>query len=153
MAALSEKSGYGLGSGRSWERAMYAAKKVQALKDAGHEKEASLLEAAINVSIRGAYEIARLPDEALFALCKMVADGFGSNLVQARRWYQEMIKQGRVEGSQAVEPVTVSRCKDDMYRIASLRNHSSILVSAQDLLDLSEILDYLKPELKEKTNG
>jgi hypothetical protein len=139
----------GLGSGRSFDRGKYIIKRIQALREAGHEKEAALLSAALDKSIRGAYEIARLSEEAFFYCCKLVDDGFGRNLLEARRFYREVAAQGRIDGIKASEPVTVSRCKDGMYRISSLHNHSSVLVSASDLLYLGELIGYLMPELQE----
>ena len=142
----------GLGSGRTMERCLYATKRVAALKSQGHTNEAALLEAAINVSIRGAYELARLSDEAFFGLCKMVADHEELDLISARRIVKRVAESGQVEGIEAAEPVTLARAKNDMYRIRSLHNHSSVLVSAQDLIELSKLIGYLMPELEEKVS-
>ncbi len=150
MAVLLKAQGLSLGSGITNERGRYTVKRAEELRSQGHKQEGDMLAAAMDVSIRGAYEIAKLTDEALFALCNMVTEGEARNLLEARRFINEMVKRGVFDGIEASEPITVSRCKDNMYRISSLHNHSSVLVSAKDMLYLGELIDYLMPEIKEK---
>ncbi len=140
----------GLGSGRSWERATFTAKRITTLREEGRTKEAALLEDAIHTSVRGSWEIARLPEEAFSVLCQWVEAGNAPNLVVARRWIQEMARKGLYDGISAAKQVTVARCKNDMYRITSLHNHSSVLVSAKNLIELSALLLSIMPELQEK---
>lgn len=146
-----ESIGLGRYSGKWWERATYVAEKVKAMRADGHMQEADLLASAMDVSMRAAYEIARLPEEAFLLLCEMVEKNEAPNLVIARRAIQKAAREGHIPGIEAPDPVALSRSKNGMYRITSQRNHSSILVSAQDLIELQAVIQYIMPELEAKS--
>lgn len=134
-----------LGSGKSMERAVYAARKSVELREQGHTEEAQIMQDAINTSKRGAYEIARMPDDAILALCQIVIAGDARNLIEARRMVQEIIR--RDNGINEKE-VKLLHAKNGMYRLVSGHNKSSALLSAQDLIELSELLVYILPDLQ-----
>lgn len=135
VAAWLTSQGAGLGSGRSYERCKRVIERADQLRAAGYVQAGDLLAAALEVSKRGAYEIARLPEELLLALCEVVSAGEARDLIKARRL---VIALAREKHGADQEPVTLERAKNGMYRIRSLRNHSSILVSPQDLLHLAQ---------------
>lgn len=149
MAAHMEATGLGLGSSRSMERSLYTAKRSIALKEQGHEKEAEILQNAINTSKRGAYEIARMADEIILSLCQVVIAGEARNLIEAHRIVKDIIKKDNGEED---KPITLSRVKNDMYRLTSGHNKVSMLLSAQDLLELGEIIQSNIAELQKKAS-
>lgn len=146
VAAWLSSQGSGLGSGRSYERCQRVVERADQLRAVGHQQAGDLLASALEVSKRGAYEISRLPEELLLALCEVVSAREARNLIEARRL---VIALAREKNGADQRPVTLERAKNGMYRIRSLHNHSSILVSAQDLLHLSTLLFALLPELEE----
>lgn len=148
MNELLKEQGLSLGSGRSNERARHVIHKADELKAKGYEKEARLLIDALDVSIRGAYELTRIPEEHLLAYCKVVFAGEARNLPEARRQVEDIIRDKRGD-----DPVELLREKNDMYRITSDRNKSSVLVTAQDLIKLHGLLEYIMPELREKAGS
>src|SRR5258708_6569645 len=101
--------GLGLGSGRSYERALFLAKRIVALREAGRTQEATLFEKAMDVSLRGTHEIAKMSEDLQQALCQIVLAGDASNLIEARRLVVEAIRQD--EGAYQ-SPVVLQRCNN-----------------------------------------
>lgn len=149
IAVKAEAVGLGLGSGKSMERCLYTTKKSIALKEQGHVEEAEILQDAINTSKRGAYEIARMSDETILALCQVVIAGEACNLIEARRMVDGIIR--RDNGIDEKE-VKLMYAKNGMYRLVSGHNKSSVLLSAQDLIELSAIIQSNMEELQEEAS-
>lgn len=147
VAAELTRRGLGLGSGRTWERCKHVVKRSEELRAQGYRQEADILVAALDVSKRGAYEITRLPEELQLALCQVVIAGEAHNLIEARRLVNKLVKE---QSEATSELVTLERAQNGMYRIRSLHNHSSILVSARDLLHLTSLVFSILPELEEQ---
>ena len=149
-------AGYGvsLGSGISNERGRHIAKTIEELRENGHAREAEILSDTFNTagSIRGTYEIVRGSRELFFALCEVVANGEAHNLLEARKSVRELVEEEEL-GNDERKPIKVYEAKNEMYRITSTHNHSSILVSAHDLIELSDLLQYIMPELQAKESA
>ena len=104
-----------------------------------HITEANVVVDPINNanSFRGTYEIARLPEEVLLSFCQVVIAKEAHNLIEARRIVDKLIREQNGRDEKAV---TLARDKNTMYRLTSGHNTSSVLLSAQDLIALSERL-------------
>jgi len=144
-AGRAEEYGLGRKSGKTWERLLAVGRKIKALRENGHLKEAKVIEEALDVSIRGTYEIAKLSDEVLFSLCGVVIAGEAPNLIEANKLVDSIIR--RNQGINEKE-VKLLYAKNGMYRLVSGHNKSSVLLSAQDLIDLSELLLSILPNLQ-----
>jgi len=138
---------FGLGSGRTADRCGVTTKIAADLQEKGYSAEARVLIDALNISVRGAYDVARLPEDALLFLCKMVISGEARNLQEARRIADSWVRQHNGIDENAV---TLTSTTNDMYRLTSGHNTSSVLLSAQDLITLSEIIQINMDELQEK---
>lgn len=149
IAARLKQQGDSLGSGRTYDRTRYVVKVIDELRSKGQMAEAEVLADTLNTceNIRGTYEIVRLGNEALLALCHVVMAGEAPNLLAARKLVSETIQQRR-----GIEerPIALIRAKGGLYRLTSRRNRSSVLLSAQDLIELSELLQCHMGEFQQK---
>lgn len=136
-------------SGKTWDRIMAVDTKVRELDALGCMAEARVLADAMDVSQRGAYEIARMADDVILSLCQVVISGEARNLIEAHRIVKRIIKKNNCEDE---EPIILSRAKNGMYRLNSGHNKASVLLSAQDLLELGEIIQSNIGELQEKAS-
>lgn len=139
--------GSGLGSGRSLERAQYVVKTAYALKEKGKIAESQILLDTLNSdkNLRGTYEIARLPEEVLLALCEVVIAREARDLLEAKK----LVDTLRKEQDGIEDKVMIERTKNGMYRITS-RSKTTVLLSAQDLIELSAIIQSNMYELQEQ---
>ena len=140
-AAQMAARGLPMGSGRTYERMHYVARKIQAFQAEGREQEARLLSQVLDTSARGAEQLARLPDEIFSILCQGVLTGEASTLLEALRTVRKSFREE--EG-----PISIAPAKDGLYRLISQRNSSSILVSVQDLFDLAMYVEEHRAELE-----
>ncbi len=149
VAARMKSVGSGLGSGRSLERAQYVVKVANALKEKGNVAEAQILLDALNSdkNLRGTYEIARLPEEILLALCEVVIAREACDLLEAKK----LVDALRKEQDGIEDKVMIERAKNGMYRITS-RSKTTVLLSAQDLIELSAIIQSNMVELQEQAS-
>lgn len=140
-AAQMAAQGLPMGSGRTYERMMYVARKIQALQAEGREQEALLLSQALDTSARGAEHLARLPDDIFSILCQGVLAGEAKSLLEALHTVRKsfLAEEG---------PLTMVPAKNGLYRLISQRNTSSILVSVEDLFDLAAYVEEHRAELE-----
>lgn len=141
MATRMAVLGLPMGSGRTYARMTYVARRVQALQAEGREQESLLLSQALDTSARGAEQLARLPDEIFSILCQGVLTGEAQNLLEALRTVRKsfLAEEG---------PLTITPAKHGLYRLTSQRNSSSILVSVEDLFDLAGYVEEHRSELE-----
>lgn len=144
-AAQMGAQGLPMGSGRTYDRMMYVVRKIKALQAEGCEQEARLLAQALDTSTRGAEQLARLPADFFQVLCQGVLAGEARNLLEAYREVRDALHED--EG-----PLTLSPARGGLYRLTSQRNKSSILVSAEDLLDLVRYVQDHWLELEEHSH-
>lgn len=141
MAARMAAQGLPMGSGRTYARMTYVARKVQALQAEGREQEALLLSQALDTSARGAEQLARLPDDIFSLLCQGVLTGEAQSLLEALRTVSKSFLAE--EGS-----LTMTPAKNGLYRLISQHNSSSILVSVEDLFDVADYIQEHRAELE-----
>lgn len=128
-------------SGKTWDRIKAINTKVRELDALGYKAEARVLADAMDVSQRGAYEIANMPDATLLLMCQAVIDGEAHDLIEMRKRVNEAEK----------ESFRLQRAKNAMYRLTSGHNKASVLLSAQDLLELGEIIQSNRAELQRES--
>lgn len=140
-AAQMAAHGLPMGSGRTYERMAYVARKIQTLQAEGREQEALLLSQALDTSARGAERLARLPDDLFQVLCQGVLDGEAQSLLEALRTVRKsfLTEEG---------PLAMTPAKNGLYRLISQRNSSSILVSVEDLFNLADYVWEHRAELE-----
>lgn len=151
VAARLKQQGDDLGSGKTYDRTRYVVDRIDALRSQGHEAEAEILANTLNYggNIRGTYEIARLPEEPFFALCEVVLAHDAKSLLEARKNVYELIRRQKGEESRSVK---LLRAKNGLYRMTSGHTKASILLSAQDLIDLSALLLSNMDEFQQKAS-
>lgn len=149
MAAHFKARGDALGGGRTYDRGSYILRIVKQLREKGHIAESKVLTDTFNagISIRGTYDIAKLPEEALLALCEVVTAGEASNLLEAKK----LVDALRKEQDGIEDQMMIERAKNGMYRITS-RSKTTVLLSAQDLIHLSAIIQSNMTELQEQAS-